>query len=59
MPYTMRVLCATIPAKEYSLPMVVPVARGIAERGHAVAFETVSEFHPELQAEGVRPFCAG
>lgn len=54
----MRILFTSTPLDGHVRPML-PLARALQERGHAVAFATEPDWHPHVEAEGFDALAAG
>ena len=54
----MRVLFSTTPLDGHFRPLL-PLARALRERGHAIAFATAASWHPIVEAEGFEALAAG
>lgn len=53
-----RILFTSTPLDGHVRPML-PLARALRERGHAVAFATEPDWHPHVEAEGFDALAAG
>ena len=54
----LRILFTTQPGAGHLHPLI-PVARGLADRGHDVAVAAAASFHGAIEAVGLRPLAAG